>query len=385
MVVEIRGVGSHNKGSEMMLLAILQELKSEKVKFTVAPQKDICEYGFYSKLGLYPKLWCTYKKIQLGRLGRYLPVKIRNLYGLVTEEEVNLILDASGFAYSSQWGEQPTANLAVSASRWKLAGKTLVLLPQAFGPFNTEKIKRYMKIIIENSSLIYARDEFSCTALKNIKEDKKIKMCPDFTVLLQGVKPPYVDAWKHKVCIVPNQRMIDKSEQSPNYERFLVKVIKTCQSKNITPFFLIFGGKEDKNLASRINSLLENKVEIIDEENVFHIKGIIENSLLLVGSRYHSLATGLYSGIPTFGTGWSHKYQYLFKEFDFEEGLINIDTPETQIHRIFSLGLNETSRADLRQRFLKKAEDMKVAVKEMFREVNQLIKKNYESLTSYRR
>lgn len=383
--MEIRGVGSHNKGSEMMLLVILQELKSEKIKFTIAPQKDICEYSFYSRLGLYPKVWCTYKKIQLGRLGRYLPAKIRNLYGLVTEEEVNLILDASGFAYSSQWGQGPAANLAANARRWKLTGKNLLLLPQSFGPFNTKKIKRYMKIIIENSSLIYARDEFSYTALKEIKEDKKIKICPDFTLLLQGIKPPYFDALKHKVCVVPNQRMIDKSEQPLNYERFLVKVIKTCQSKNITPFFLIFGGKEDKNLASRINSLLENKVEIIDEENIFYIKGIIENSLLVVGSRYHSLAAGFYSGIPTFGTGWSHKYRYLFKEFGFEEGLVDIGKPETEIHRLFSLGLNETSRADLHQRFLKKTEERKVVVWEMFREVNQLIEKIYESLASCRR
>ncbi len=93
----------------------------------------------------------------------------------------------------------------------------------------------------------------------------------------------------------------------------------------MSPFFLIFGGEEDKTLAERINNLLDKKIEIIREENPYYIKGIIENSFALIGSRFHSIACGLYSSIPTLGTGWSHKYLHIFKDFNSENCLISFD------------------------------------------------------------
>jgi len=109
VIIEIKGAGSQNKGAEMMLLTILQELKktSSEIKFTVTPCIGVCEYGFFSKYGLYPKVWLSFKGFQFGRLGRFIPKKIRTMYGLITNDEIDVVLDASGFAYSDQWGEYP--------------------------------------------------------------------------------------------------------------------------------------------------------------------------------------------------------------------------------------------------------------------------------------
>jgi len=331
MMIEIKGTGSHNKGAEMMLLTIMEQLKSNDVKFTIAPNSTTSEYSFYSKIGLYPKIWFRYKGIQFGKFGKFIPKKLRKLYGMVIDEEIDVILDASGFAYSSQWGNYPTKIMAEESKRWNKMGKKIIMMPQAFGPFENNTIKNNMKDIIENVTLIYARDLDSYSALKSIKDDKKIKLCPDFTVLFKGIKPTYFDTLKHQICIVPNQRMKDKSDNSDNYEEFFVSLIKKVQLKGLTPFFLIHGGMEDKKIADKINSLLEKEIEIIDEENPYYIKGIIENSIALIGSRFHSLASGLYSGIPTIGTGWSHKYEHLFNEFDFNDGLMSLDLNENQI------------------------------------------------------
>ncbi len=374
MIVEIKGTNSLNKGAEMMLLTILNQLKNDNVKFTITPRKDVDDYSFYSKLGLYPKIWFRYKGIQFGGFGKIIPKKLRDLYGMVIDEEVDVILDASGFAYSSQWGNNPTKIMAEETKKWNQMKKKVILLPQAFGPFENDTIKSHMKDIIENVTLLYARDEFSYKALKDIKDDDKIKLCPDFTVLFKGVKPDYFDETKHQVCIVPNQRMKDKITNAENYEEFFAIIIKKSQLKGLTPFFLIHGGEEDKKIADKINDLLEKEIEIIDEENPYFIKGIIENSTALIGSRFHSLASGLYSGIPTLGTGWSHKYEYLFKEFKFQDGLMLLDATEKQIEERLEFIFDDKKNNKLKNRLaIEKNILMKKSVT-LFDDINELIK-----------
>lgn len=370
--IEIKGTGSHNKGAEMMLLTIVEQLKSETIKFTIAPQLGSCEYPFYSRLGLYPKVWFRYKGIQFGKFGKFIPKKLRDLYGMVIDEEIDMILDASGFAYSSQWGDYPTKIMAEESKKWNQMGKKVVLMPQAFGPFENDSIKSYMKEIIENVTLIYARDSDSCNALKSIKDDDKIKLCPDFTVLFKGIKPDYFDSAKHQVCIVPNQRMKDKTNDSQNYEEFFANIIKKIQSQNLSPFFLIHGGGEDKKLAEKINDLLDQKIELVDEENPYFIKGIIENSIALIGSRFHSLASGLYSGIPTLGTGWSHKYKHLFQEFDFEDGLLNLHISEDEIDNALEFIFDKVKNNDFKRLLINKKKILEQKSVKLFEEIKKL-------------
>ncbi len=374
MIIEIKGTGSHNKGSEMMLLTILEQLKDKNLKFTVAPYKGSCEYSFYSKLGLYPKSWIRFKGFQIGKLGKFIPKRIRDLFGIIIDEEVDVILDASGFAYSSQWGDSPAKVMAEQSKHWKQSGKKIILLPQAFGPFKTENIKRSIKKIIENSTLIYARDNFSYQELLKIKNDKKkIKLYPDFTVLLKGILPSDVDPKLHQVCIVPNQRMKDKRDDSDNYEEFFSKIISKLQAHKLSPFFLIHGGAEDRTLAEKINLLLDVKIEIISEENPYFIKGIIENSIGLIGSRFHSLASGLYSGVPTLGTGWSHKYLYLFEEFNFNEGLIELKLDNEELDEKLDLIISNEKREVIKQKLLENKKEIETKTLEMFEDIRKEI------------
>jgi hypothetical protein len=66
------------------------------------------------------------------------PAGIREQYGVVLDKEVNVVLDAAGFAYSDQWGPDLSEELARSSKRWKKQGSKVILLPQAFGPFRDQ-------------------------------------------------------------------------------------------------------------------------------------------------------------------------------------------------------------------------------------------------------
>lgn len=373
MIIEIKGTGSHNKGAEMMLLTIIQEMERllPGSKLAVAPVPGSCEYGFYAKLGLYHKAWLEFRGIQFAPLANFIPARIRRMYGLVLDRETDAVLDASGFAYSDQWGELPASRMARYSAKWRKAGKRIVLLPQAFGPFENSSNIRNMKSIIESSDLIYARDVSSYKALTDLAPGVgKIRQAPDFTILFEGKTPSYFDATKHQVCIVPNARMLDKTPGGADaYAALMARGISYLQERQLIPYFLIHGGKEDLQLSQEINSRLKRGIETVDEGNPYFIKGLIKEAQGLFGSRFHSLASALYSGSVAIGTGWSHKYTHLFEDFDFKDGLIGLDISDADLHSRLDLIASPALRERRRLALLGFVDAKKASARAMFEEV----------------
>lgn len=376
MIVEIKGTGSHNKGAEMMLLSIIQELQTESadLKLVVAPQRRSCEYAFFSKLGLHPKLSLELNGFQLGHMGQFIPKKLRRIYGIVLDSEVDCVLDASGFAYSDQWGPRPARMMAKYTKQWKKSGTKVILMPQAFGPFQNENIIPHVKAIIENSDMIYARDPSSYNALVEIADDEeKIRLAPDFTVLLEGITPDYFNEEEYQICIVPNKRMTDKLSEGSDYIDFMIKAIGYVQDHGLKPFFLIHGGQEDLALANVINMRLSRVIPVLNEANSILIKGIIKSSKGLIGSRYHSLASALYSGTVCVGTGWSHKYSALFADFDFEEGFCSLSLSDEQLYERLNVIIDDDLRSIRREGLLSLSGKHRERSIKMFNEVRQYI------------
>lgn len=373
MFVEIKGVGNYNKGAEMMLLSAMQNIHGPNMRFVYAPTLSPDQYIFYSSYGLYPKASQTFKGIKLDSLARIIPKRLRSAYGLVLDDEINAIVDASGFAYSDQWGVASTKQMAFDSKRWKRTGKKIILLPQAFGPFTSKVIQGYMKTIIENCDLIYARDEYSFQALCEISSSKLIKKSPDFTVLFNGIVPDYFDVSIHQVCIVPNKRVLDKLAGSSNYLDLMATAISYIQSKGYSPYYLIHGGGEDADLAGSINERLRVPVPLVTEADPRYIKGLIGASIGLFGSRYHSIASALYSGVVAIGVGWSHKYQYLFSDFGFNEGLVDINTDWANLKDKISLILDEKQRQVISSAIKSHVIVQKDLASQMFDEVNKCL------------
>ena len=70
---------------------------------------------------------------------KYIPkrtrVHIKNKWGIVFEADIDLVLDASGFAYGDQWGVINLINTSNEILRLKNRGAKYIFLPQALGPF----------------------------------------------------------------------------------------------------------------------------------------------------------------------------------------------------------------------------------------------------------
>lgn len=377
MIIEIRKAGFINKGAELMLLAILEKMKKRypTAKFAMAPNLKSQPFEKRVSLGLYQKIYFWRKGFQFGILGNLIPSNIRKEYGLVIDKEITVVIDASGFSYSDQCGTSSCLELANSCNRWKKNGTKVILLPQAFGPFESTINKRSIKKAINNIDILYARDTISYKYLINsVGERKNIKLAPDFTNLLHGVVPENFDSNENRFCIVPNYRMIDKTskEESEAYIPFLIKCVKYLLLKNQKPFILVHEGDRDFELASIIKNEIPS-INIIQETNPLKIKGILGVCEGTIGSRFHGLVSALSQGIPSLATGWSHKYQMLFNDYGFSDGLMDVKMSEEDIKSKINLIIEPSSKEEIKKIIEINSNKLKELSEQMWDEVFKVI------------
>lgn len=372
--IEIRKTNFTNKGAAMMLIAASQVVRRRLPDVRVAVVADfITPFEDRARLGLWHRAEMMRGGVDLlGPLVAQIPEKLRTRFGFVTEGEIDTILDAAGFAYSDQWGPDATRDLARRARRWKKMGKKLILLPQAFGPFEGAGMREAMREVADCAELIFAREQSSYSHLIGaVGERPNIQMAPDFTNMLDPVPSTLFRKGSGRVAIVPNARMIDKTDaaESGHYLKFLADAVQMTQSSGLTPFVLVHESLEDGAIAEHLNASLPAPIEVICADDPLVAKGIIAECELLIGSRFHALISALSQAVPVLGTGWSHKYRELFKDYDYPEGLMQVDIDQAQMVQALAPVLSEQGRSDLSKRLSVAANRLKGEVSHMWDQV----------------
>ena len=333
MIIEIRKAGFVNKGAELMLLSVLDRLGMAlpNASFTMVPtasREDTPQpIERIMRAGLYPKISVYRMGHELADIARLIPERLRRRYGLIMDHEVNAVVDAAGFTYSDQWGSSSAQELAYFSQRWRKQGTKVVLMPQAFGPFEGHKIREHMRRAVDNCDLIFAREKTSYDHLTSVVGERPyIQVAPDFTNLLPGVVPDEFDGCECRVALVPNYRMIDKTGPSSStaYLPFMIQCAKYLLEHSQKPFVLVHEGVPDSLLAEEI-SREAGGIPIVSESDPRKIKGILGSCYATIGSRFHGLVSALSQGVPSLATGWSHKYKELFSDYGFGEGVLNLE------------------------------------------------------------
>ncbi len=379
MYVEMRKAGFVNKGAELMLRAVLEQVQAQypEARTVMEPGRDRSPYPYQqrAKLGLYQKAWLWRKGIPFGDLAALMPGRLREMYGVVLDKEIDVVLDAAGFAYTDQWGPELSEELARSSARWKSRGAKVILLPQAFGPFGDGKSKEAVKRFVENADLIYARERISYEYLTDIVgKAEHIKQCPDFTNLIEGRCPDYFDRITHQICIVPNFRMMDKTTDAvaKGYIPFLERVTRILLKRDAKPFLLVHEGVDDLRLAEQVSKAVGG-VPVLRESDPLAIKGILGVCKGTVGSRFHGLVSALSQGVPSLATGWSHKYQMLFADYSFEQGVLDINLTDDQLEQALDYLTDTALSAELSSTLMTRSNALKQQSRAMWNEVFDLI------------
>lgn len=377
MKVNIQGVNFVNKGAELMLMSILDRFKKEEIdfKYSLPLAQKFKEYKLCQELGLDGVLTINSLLKMRHAPSLFIPKILMNQMGLVDEKDIDIVLDASGFLYSDQWGVEPLIKTSFLVREWKKQGKKIIFLPQAFGPFETSESKEYMNKIIEDSDLVYARDEDSYNYLKDINTTQKIRKHSDYTVLLNGNIPTYLNTKDKFVSIIPNSRMINKTDTKVSkwYLDFLVHCTKYLNEKEIRTLFLIHEDDKDKEIAEYVIKETGLNIQIIEEKDPIKIKGIVKASFAVISSRFHGLVSSLSQSVPSIGTGWSHKYKRLFEEYISNKYLINVDSSINEIDSILDEIVSQNSREEIIKKLEKNSSRIKKETNIMWDEIFSLI------------
>lgn len=382
MIFEIRGVDFVNKGAELMLHAVVQQVSSWHEDNIVAIRPKIGSFRQRAELGLYQLVWSD-KKIPFAgpiihTIANLTPQKLRNTYGITTYSEVQAIFDASGFAYSDQWGPGKSEVMAKLTKRWKRKGKKIILLPQAFGPFTSTRIKDAFLQVLDNVDLVFARDDVSYKHLMDLcGSSSYIKMAPDFTNLIKGQVPEYfiTETKLKQSCIIPNSRMLDKTTEGTreNYIPFLEECIKQIIKLGSEPFILIHD-TNDYEIALQLQNKFAQPIKIILESEPLHIKGILSSCYLVISSRFHGLISALSQGVPCLAAGWSHKYRMLLEDYGCQELLISSLDSEEEISHKLNLIIEEPSRSTIIDKLNQASFEQKKLASNMWAEVYEVLR-----------
>lgn len=336
MKIQIDGTNVKNKGAELMLYCVLEQIEKSYPDATVFWNDDSMmgtASSIETPLELKKSGWQNFAKVvspfKVQGILRRLGLPHRFLTRLHALPGLDLVLDASGFHYSDQFDIRPeyVANKRKYYRELRDKDTKLIFLPQAFGPFTTSEGKELAQLVVEYGELVFARDKISygylASAVSNGSD--KILEYPDITVMSSYEVPFEFEHLAGRICIIPNKRMVDKSGLTlDNYVQFLLRILERFDHDGEKVFLLNHEGAEDLQLCEQIQKSCPFEVDVVSGLNAKKIKGLISISKFVISSRFHGVASALSTNVPCLATSWSHKYEQLFKTFNLNDRLLDV-------------------------------------------------------------
>lgn len=384
MVIQIDGGASTNKGAQLMMLAVIQELKHRvpEAKLIVNNNNpDVSfirsQYGDNFKLLRKASFYKIATKLHLVKLSRFFSRKLACFF--TTKHAVkgaDVVFNIGGFQFGDQWNHNDIsiADWSDYLSKLHQYGIKTVFLPQAFGPFEKKGSKKMLNVLNEHADLLIARDDVSYNYIMAEDVNKnKVLLYPDFTASVKGVETDYSQQHKEKVCIIPNSKIIQTGVMNKDfYLDSIVKIIEHVNKKGHEVVLLNHEGLGDYELCKTIALRTTHNIAIVTGLNAIETKGMIAASYMVISSRFHGVANALSSCVPCLATSWSHKYQKLLEEYCQNDSLLDMTEMQKALDKIDNL-LDQRINDEIRQSLSERNEIVKAKNHEMWDAIWQRI------------
>ncbi len=360
--VFVKGVNRVNLGAHLMMLTILDEVRRTHPVGSVALPPSTAKDDWQ---GLVVRPRRNLRRIPvfggaINTVARILPDVVVKWIPQVFDHHVGLVLDASGFLYSDQWGATAMSRAALDFEGLSKSGARIVLLPQAFGPFDDPECRRWMRRILEVVSLAVTRDAVSHAHLLSVAGDSlasRVVRGPDLTYGHRlGASPD--PAGRDRVLIVPNYRMSGRTEDDAHvaYIRVLNRMIERLEKRGEAVSFLIHGEPGDRAIVDEVNAARETPIPLLVATDPVHGKCLVAGARFVIASRFHAVLAAVNTGVPCIGLGWSHKYGELFDDFGVPE-LYLTDWSESGVEQVLARLETPRQREAVRERFRERVQE----------------------------
>jgi hypothetical protein len=344
MLIDIRGFNPENLGSCLMLLAAQTRLRAAfpHARISVALGTDDLRLARrhrerFGVVGRWPRRW---KRMDVSWLGHVVPEGFQRAFSVTREQDFRAVVDLSGFAYGDFWGAgKLERRLGRDLAQWKRDGRKVILLPQAFGPFEDRSLADGMRDVLRNADLVFPRDRVSREHLGAL-DARPLEQSPDFTHEVPVVRQPGDPEPGSYVCLVPNSKLTvgRGGADVVRYLDFFVDAARRLTKElGVSAVMLRFGGAEDAALVEKLMARIDPKPRAFFAEDARHAKGLIAGSVAIVSSRFHAIMSALGAAVPCLSVGWSHKYGEAMSEYDCAS---------------YSLSMADVSRAGVLDEFI---------------------------------
>lgn len=378
--------GHTNKGDHLMVEGVIDFIrnnyKDAKISIPFFSKFPTKKYNIYRVLVAH-KYKNTFKHMCLNVFCNFLnsffkilPKSLRYKFGYICLNEVTCIIDTSGFYLGDQWHVENLYGLANSYKRYKNIGARIILMPKAFGPFSKTDVIKLAKEIYSIADIVFVRDSFSFAEFNKIllNHDKLVQV-PDYSGIILPKSVSNKSIYSDKVCIIPNFRFFEKNNLAySSYLKFVCETINYLKSKGIKSFFVIHSSLMDIDIALHINKLLDNKIDIIQEEDPKLLKGYVGAARFTISSRYHGVINALSQARPAIGTSWNHKYEELFSEYNIDKLLLKemkIDDMKSAIDYL----IDKSNYAHIVNSLIQRNTVVRDKVNNMYKLVEEIINK----------
>ena len=375
MVIQIDGAESINKGAQLMLVAVLQEIKGRYpdatvVEYSKSPNEKLlrqyfCDNYRLARSKFMQKLITT---LHVEKYANFIELKYWYRFTVFRARKgVDVMLNIGGFQFGDQW-KHNSDNIRLwrrYLSKLKTYGTKIVFMPQAFGPFEKPGSREILKVLNTYADLLIARDEQSYRYLADGGIDpSKLALYPDFTNPVKGVETPQSQQHQGQVCIIPNNKMLKTGVmQEDAYVTTMAKVIKHITEKGYQTFLLNHAGSGDLALCNKMAAA--QNIPVVKGLNAVQTKGVIAASQMVISSRFHGVANALSSCVPCLASSWSHKYQKLLEEFGQGDCLVDLTDMEGTLAKVDRL-LDPETNANTRNTLKEKTQHLVAKNQEMW-------------------
>ncbi|MFC8316403.1 polysaccharide pyruvyl transferase family protein [Gordonia sp. NPDC057258] len=252
--------------------------------------------------------------------------------------DISGVVDVSGFVFSDQWIALDLSARARALRYWSDRGLPLVLLPQAFGPFESPESQTALREIVEASARVYARDQVSFDHVVSTCSERaigrKVALKPDFTF---SVPPEHVAGFDDAiggVALVPNWNISERISRNA-YAANLQAWISEIRRRGDRPFFLCHESGGDKQVVEDLSR--QEAVPLVSGLNGRQSKYLLSRCKYAVSGRFHAAISCMSSAVPVFVHGWSHKYLELVNEVGLPELLSDPTGGSSVVEEVISL------------------------------------------------